>query len=304
MAMTAVNKGFRTRAQLQLRAPRSVSHNITPSLGGSAGHWNGGPTKITPAMDHSKCEAHWRADQDYHMDTKGWVDIAYTGGFCQHGICLAGRGFGVRTAANGTNVGNQNYYAFCWIGGLGETPSVDAINAFEWWVNEARLAGKAGMRVQGHNSLFATVCPGPILKAECLIIDNKALALPLVPLPLKPPVFTKPTLPAPNATVMQVQKAVRVFVNGKWGDATDKGVNAVRCAALIGWEGNRYRYGVKYLQARVGTTVDGDAGPKTKAALRTTVVNLQRAVGAVPDGAWGPASEAKWWALRTKFYKY
>lgn len=191
--MAAVSKGFRTRAQLGLRAPRSFSANITPSLGGSAGHWNGGPVGDTSS--HDLCERHWRADQIYHMDRQKWADIAYSGGFCQHGVCLAGRGFFVRTAANGSNTGNQSYYAFCWIGGQGETPTTDALNAFEWWVQEARLHGGAGMRVKPHNALFATACPGAIITARCNGIDNRVLTLP-TPAPVTP----TPPIPTVIAT--------------------------------------------------------------------------------------------------------
>lgn len=178
--MVAISKGFRTRAQLGLRSPRSVSYNITPQNGGVAEHWNGGPTGITALTNHAKCEEHWRADQNYHMNTMGWVDIAYTGGFCQHGKCLAGRGFNVRTAANGTNDGNQNYYAYCWLGGLGETPTRDALNAFEWWVVESRRAGKAGKRVRSHNSFFNTQCAGSLLTLQARSLDDKVLTFPPV----------------------------------------------------------------------------------------------------------------------------
>lgn len=45
---------------------------------------------------------------------------------------------------------------------------------------------------------------------------------------------------------------------------------------------------VQQVQAKVGTTVDGDFGPKTEAAVR----EFQRALGLVPDGIVGP----KTWA--------
>lgn len=300
--MTATNKGFRTRAQLQMRAPRSVSYNITPGTGGVAGHYNGGKLGLTGLTDHARCEASWRADQNYHMDTNGWVDIAYTGAFCQHGICMAGRGFGVRTAANGTNVGNQNYYAFCWIGGAGDTPTTDALNAFEWWVNEARLAGKAGMRVVPHSGLFATSCPGDIVRARCAAIDNHSLTLSAVP--STPPIFTKPPLPGATQTVKNIQAAVHAGVDGFWGGGTDRAVNAIRSAALIGYTGNRFPYGIVYLQQCIGTKPDGIWGNNSKASLRSTVINLQRAVGTAADGGWGPFSEAAWRGLRARYYKY
>lgn len=175
--MTAVIKGFRTRAQLRMRAPRSFSKNITPANGGCAVH-HGGESPNPPPVDHAKCEDIWRGWQNYHMDGQGWVDIAYTSGYCNHGIVLAGRGYGVRTAANGTDVANQNYYAFVWIGGGGAKPSVDAINALEWLINDARKNGGAGNRVQPHSGLTSTSCPGETLRLKAVSLDNKAIAVP------------------------------------------------------------------------------------------------------------------------------
>lgn len=150
-------RGFLTRDQIGLRAPRSRSTNITPENGGVAGHYGGPAQNI---QSHSDCLRKWRGWQNYHMDTHGWVDIAYTLGVCDHGYIFAGRGAGVRTAANGTNYGNQNYYAVCWIGGQGETPTQDAVDAFWQAVRMLRSQGKAGNDVKKHKDFKATSCPG------------------------------------------------------------------------------------------------------------------------------------------------
>jgi hypothetical protein len=109
------------------------------------------------------------------------VDIAYTGGYCQHGFAFAGRGFGVRTAANGTDDANQRYYAFVWLGCSGdEQASAEAVDALEWWIGEARRAGAAGTDVQPHGALYSTDCPGPYLKAQAARLRG-------VPVPVTPP---------------------------------------------------------------------------------------------------------------------
>lgn len=170
--MSARIVGFVTRADAKLRPPRSVSRNITPENGGAAAHY-GGPAQSL--RSHAACVARWRDWQTFHMDTHGWVDIAYTGGYCDHGYAFAGRGLGIRTAANGTNTGNQSYYAFVWLGGEGETPTRKALDALAWWVVQARDHG-AGKRVRPHRVFTGTKCPGSYVAAEAARLDNRRVA--------------------------------------------------------------------------------------------------------------------------------
>lgn len=176
--MTARIAGFVSRAEAGLRAPRSVSRSITPKYGGVGVHY-GGPRQpaADPGSDHARCVSTWRSWQRYHMDNKGWSDIAYTGGYCNHGYAFAGRGAGVRTAANGTNSGNQNWYAVTWIGGDGQTPSAAAVDALEWWVAALREQG-AGRGCKPHNWFKATGCPGNPLRRHAGRLDGQDVSSP------------------------------------------------------------------------------------------------------------------------------
>lgn len=155
--MSDLIKGFVTRADAGLRRPKSVSYNIDPSQDGVCIHYGGPAQRLN---QHAECLRRWKAWQDYHMDTHGWADLAYNGGACDHGYALAGRGLGVRSAANGTNEGNSHYYAFVWLGGDGETPTEEAIRALAWWYREAQRAGKAADDIQPHWSFRSTSCCG------------------------------------------------------------------------------------------------------------------------------------------------
>lgn len=173
--MAGTFRGFRSRAQLGLRAPRSVSRNISPggANGGVTVHYGGPRVGITAATPHSACERRFRAWQDFHMGSqRGWADIAYTGGFCQHGYAFAGRGVGRRTAGQGTNTGNLKSYAIVFIGGEGDMPTPDAVAAMAWWIDTLRKAG-AGPRVWGHWEWKPTSCPGKYLFAEAKKFDRK-----------------------------------------------------------------------------------------------------------------------------------
>jgi len=179
--MVAQTAGFRTRAQLRLRPPRRFSRNITPARGGCVVHW-GGPRQSNGS--HAQCEATWRAWQNMHMGPgglgtrNGANDIAYTAAFCNHGFVLAGRGWNVRTGANGSNVGNQSYYAFAWIGGAGQTANRRALDALEWLILEARGPGSAADRVVDHATFQSTTCCGPQLRGVARTLDRRVIRRP------------------------------------------------------------------------------------------------------------------------------
>jgi hypothetical protein len=112
--------------------------------------------------DHANCARRVRAIQDFHMDGRGWADIAYSYLACKHGFVYEGRGVGVRTAAQGTDAGNDGYHAVCFLGD--DTPDRDdvtdagrvAIRAAVEHCN--RWAGVSAVRP--HSWFKPTACPG------------------------------------------------------------------------------------------------------------------------------------------------
>lgn len=171
--MTAQIAGKLSRAELGLRAPRSRSLNIRPDQGGSTLHW-GGPGSVI--RSHETCKEVWRGWQDFHMGPeRGWVDIAYTMGFCQHGYAFAGRGYGVRTAAQGTNLGNDVSYAFCHINEEGHPPTPAALSAAAWLIEDARRNGGAGLRAWAHWDWHQTDCPGTVLAETAHAVSGRAV---------------------------------------------------------------------------------------------------------------------------------
>lgn len=85
-------------------------------------------------------------------------------------------------------------------------------------------------------------------------------------------------------------------VDNRWGPDTDKRFLAVRDATA--YHGRGFPFGVKYAQDAVGTKADGDWGPKSEAALKQTIKDLQITLNnmnigvGVPTGTWGAAMEA------------
>ena len=141
-------RGFLTRAEVGLASPRSRSTAIAPE--GTLLHWTGFRTNVTSLGDAT---ALWRRIQQDAFD-KDWVDVPYsTAGW--GGYVLAGRGRGVRTAANGTNDANYRYHAHCILQGPDDELTQDDIDG--WWWAWRHLGGG---HYDGHRSVKATECPG------------------------------------------------------------------------------------------------------------------------------------------------
>jgi N-acetylmuramoyl-L-alanine amidase len=172
------------------REPRSVSTNITPSTGGVAWHWEGPGMGSFP---HSSCPTKVRGIQAYHMDSKKWADIAYNAMYCPHGVVFQGRWFGVRSAAQGTNDGNQRYYSVCYLGGEGDPFTPQAEEAAKLFRALATDHGKAGSNNLPHSAFHSTECPGDVIRVVVKKIG--AGAFPTNPLPSSGPV--KPMIDPP-----------------------------------------------------------------------------------------------------------
>jgi hypothetical protein len=150
-----------SRAEIGLRAPRS---RTIRRLGEDTAHY-GGPSpwsgvdrssaaRFYATADHARCATIWRAYQAFHMDTRGWQDIAYSSGVCPHGTRYQGRDKDVRTAAQGTTAGNDASHATCYIAGEGDPLTPQAKAAFR--DESVRLRGLR----KGHRDWKPTACPG------------------------------------------------------------------------------------------------------------------------------------------------
>jgi hypothetical protein len=117
---------------------------------------------------HRNCAARVRAIQRYHMEEQGWLDAAYNHVLCGHGFVFIGRGFGARSAANGTKEANDRYFAVCFLGddSIGRkdvTPA--ARRALRQLVAEYRRRYPRAREVRPHSDFFPTECPGDELRA-------------------------------------------------------------------------------------------------------------------------------------------
>jgi hypothetical protein len=104
----------------------------------------------------------------------------------------------------------------------------------------------------------------------------------------------QPTSSATPLLVAQIQGALHITADGKWGDITD----AVASTVI-----RKLKTNIRALQGYVGTKEDGIWGPNSDAAWLETIKRLQTLVGTKPDGVWGPISQAAWDKVRANNYK-
>ena len=139
---------------------RERSHDITPENGGIAIHHVGASSSID--ANHSSCAARVRGIQRQHMffTLPPYDDIAYNHIVCVHGYTFFGRGGLVRSGANGTDEGNQNYYAILGMMGLPDPVSNEMVDEIQRLIEYMREWDNAGPEIVGHRDLFSTECPG------------------------------------------------------------------------------------------------------------------------------------------------
>lgn len=230
--MTARIAGFISRAEAGLRKPDSVSYNVAPQRGGAAVHYGGDGA---PPASHDGCVKRWRDWQAFHMDGRGWADIAYSFGFCNHGYVFEGRGWGRRTAANGTNDGNDRFLAYVWIGGGSSTPTPAALDALTWLILTGQISHNVGANVKPHSYFKSTGCPGSSLRAWVGASGWMSTVPPTRPAPKPAPMPDAPgqkllykgVYNSSDVTWAQQRlnaHGYRVTVDGDFGDATDRAV--------------------------------------------------------------------------------
>lgn len=146
-----------TRKEWGARPPKRTPDKFNGPLRGLTVHW-GGPRVGTST--HDRCDDKVRGWQNFHMDTKGWNDIAYNWVVCPHGYLYEGRGASASNAANGYRAVNETYLAVCYLGGKGEAFTNEAKQA----ILELKDYLKAP-RLNAHRDHKSTECPGGVIYA-------------------------------------------------------------------------------------------------------------------------------------------
>ena len=144
-----------TRRQWGARPPRHVTD--LPNVDTIVYHYSAAGSDET---SHENCASRVRGIQRFHMDTRGWNDIAYNFLVCRHGYVFEGRGFAYRSAATGDD--NDHTLAVCFLGD--DDPGDDVTNAGRQAFVDIAQAIEADrdkrMLYRGHRDFMSTACPG------------------------------------------------------------------------------------------------------------------------------------------------
>ncbi len=166
-----------SRASIGLRPARGGPGNLTVSrVRGAADHYPGTPKPINAVGDagfRRVCSA-LRGWQAYHMDSRGWSDIAYQIAIDQEGRAYTLRGINVQSGANGNATANEDFGAVLLVLGNDEAPSVKMMATarlvhgdFKKRYPNCRTRPYGHQEVRQHSSTGAitTECPGKLAMA-------------------------------------------------------------------------------------------------------------------------------------------
>ena len=107
------------------RTARGSTALVPSQVKNGAFHWPGMPKPIDAAGDIGKrrVASALRGWQNYHMDSRGWSDIAYQIAIDQEGRVWTLRGINIRSGANGDATVNREYGAILLVLAPGEQMS-------------------------------------------------------------------------------------------------------------------------------------------------------------------------------------
>lgn len=208
-----------------------VVHYTAVDSSGVTAHW-------------PQCYERWQRHQNYHMDTKGWNDLAYNFGVCKHGFIFEGRGWEARNGANTPE--NSSTLSVC-VDVDGNDPLDDAVIAnLNNLISEAVSKGWAA-QLRGHYqvSTSGTACPGANLK-EALDLGRVRLPLP------GEPVGVVLLLGGPSVSILAMQdwarthNASRLYIElagYAYTESVKLGVDPAVTYAIMGHETAFGRFG-------------------------------------------------------------
>ncbi|MGW6277666.1 peptidoglycan recognition protein family protein [Kribbella sp. NPDC055071] len=151
------------RSAWNARSPNSGPGSLTVSrVQGAVIHWPGtGSTKVIHTQ--AAVASALRGWQNYHMDDRGWSDIAYQVAVDQAGRAWALRGLRVQSAANGNNDVNERYGAILLVLVTGEQPTAAMKATTRGVIADFRKIFPHGTAILPHSAVRPepTDCPGP-----------------------------------------------------------------------------------------------------------------------------------------------
>jgi len=186
------------RSAWNARPSKGPTHLNASGLLGTALHYPGMGKRHLFAKD-DVADALW-GWQDYHMNGRGWSDIAYQVAVDQAGRVWNLRGLTTRSGANGDAEVNEEYGAILLVLGDDEAPTGALINSTRLVIADFRRLYPKATAIKPHSAVrpAGTKCPGDPVRA--LIAAGQ---------------FEPRTAPTTPGGVSEMNEADRDYVDGR-----------------------------------------------------------------------------------------
>jgi len=145
------------------RPPEGKTELVRSEVEGTAIHYPGsGPIDAAGDAGFLRVASALRSWQNYHMDDRGWSDIAYQIAVDQAGRAWTLRGLNIRSGANGNADVNRRYGAILLVIGTDEPLSAALKATTRGVVADFRRWYPAGTAIEPHSAVRpdGTLCPG------------------------------------------------------------------------------------------------------------------------------------------------
>jgi N-acetylmuramoyl-L-alanine amidase len=155
------------RSAWRARPPNGGPGNLTVSrVQGAVIHWPGTGT-TTGIHSQAAVASALRGWQNFHMDDRGWSDIAYQVAVDQAGRAWTLRGLRTQSGANGNADLNERYGAVLLILVTGEQPTAAMKATTRAVIADFRRLYPRGTAIRPHSAVRpdGTDCPGPAARA-------------------------------------------------------------------------------------------------------------------------------------------
>lgn len=260
------------------RAPKGTTALVASAVRYIAIHWPGSNGSLSP----TNTAGYLRGWQDYHMDVRGWRDIAYNEAVDQQGEAWTCRGENADGSVSGMG---GKVYSILAVLGTNDSPTEDMLVTIAARA-AAALKRYPNAKIVGHRDLKSTECPGADVYAWLKqgMPTGTGTTTPTLP---KPPTSggVIPAFPLPGdryyfgprtGPVRSVSGYYHTRSNGKRGHD-----------GLATWQSR-----AKALGLYTGG-VDGLYGPLTESAAKA----VQRRAKLAGDGLIGPATWPATWTI-------
>ncbi|TCO52140.1 N-acetylmuramoyl-L-alanine amidase [Kribbella antiqua] len=240
------------RSAWNARPPNGGPGSLTVSrVEGAVIHWPGtGSTSVIHS--YAAVASALRGWQNYHMDERGWSDIAYQVAVDQAGRAWTLRGLRTQSGANGNNDLNERYGAILLVLVTGEQPTAAMKATTRAVIADFRKIFPRGTAIRPHSAVrpAGTDCPGDAARAAIARGDFTPRA----------PEEDYMSTPEAKAQLDRIEKLLAALATAEAGRYSDL---ARRVDGLTDQEAGRYQYYAGKFQAILAELADDPASPVT-----------------------------------------